>query len=455
MTQVPLPKGFTGVEDLPKIRENLVNLFYMGALLRTPGIDGKGVPTGICRGAVFFKLKLYMVFGTDLTRIDPDNTQTIVGTIDGTAPVHMEPGFVFMSIIVSASNGKGYTFDGVDVVEITDSQFVPSRELAVIKSRTVYVPFNGDPLLFSDVDLPGTIKGFFDAQDLPDINTGVFNLGNDLHALGQESIQVFRNPEGASESRPFFAVEGSTADIGYLSGATRFGTSFAFIGKERDEGYSIHVMGQRDAPIISNPAVDELLTTYTTEELQTAVGSTYKWKGFLILCFRLPRHTLCFHAGNWFFQESGISGPNVTAPWTVNYIQFAYGKYYVGDATAARFGILADIPTEYGEKLEFHLDTFARSDRGAYFDINNMLLDCLTGQLLDEGTIGLTMSDDGIIWNENRTVWRGLGKTGDYGRQVSWILPGGLGTYENYAGIRLRSTSPLRFSQEALNVNNQ
>jgi len=454
MPAIPLPTGFTAVTDFPRLRETLVNLFNVGnGLMRTPGIEAVDTTDGACRGSVFFKNRLYKVFGESLTRIDPNETMTVVGTILGTEEVVMAPGFVYISIVVMGGNGYRFS-EGAGLEQTTDAQFVPSRDLAVIKGRTVYVPFDGDPLLFSEVNDPGSIAGFFDAEDLPDINIGVFNFNNDLHALGEESIQIFRNPAGSSASQPFSPVEGATAQVGYVSGATLFAPSFAFIGKERGESYSIRVMGQGRAPKISNPAIDELLNTeYTIAELLTAIGSSYEWKGYPILCFRLPRHTLCFFNGNWFFQESGINGASAPGPWTGNYITFAYGSYYVGDATQARFGKLAAIPTEYGEKLEYSFDTFVRAPRETYFSIRDVELDCLTGQDTPAGTIGLTVSDDGRIWQTDNTIWRSLGEIGAYQQQVAWVgLPGGLGSYESFAGLRIRSTANVDFSAEALDV---
>ena len=82
-----------------------------------------------------------------------------------------------------------------------------------------------------------------------------------------------------------------------------------------------------------------------------------------------------------------------------------------------------------------------------------MELDCLTGQDTPEGTIGLTVSDDGRVWQTDNTIWRGLGEIGAYQQQVAWVgLPGGLGSYESFAGLRIRSTANVDFSAEALDV---
>lgn len=457
MTAVPLPKGFNAVSKFPKLRESLVNLFWTEqGLIRRPGITSVSESTGgLCRGSVTFKEKLYKVFGNNLTRVEKSGDLIVVGTIPGTEQVVMESSFVFISIIVKG--GAGFTFNETDgLVQITDAQFLetgPMIDLDVIKGLTVYVPQDGGPLQFSEVNQPGVIAGFIDAEELPDINTGVINLNGDLHALGADSIQIFRNPAAATPSQPLFPVEGGTAQIGYISGATRFNRSFVFIGNERGETASIRIMGQGGAPKISNNAIDELLTQeYTEDELRTVIGSSYEWLGNQIVLFRLPRHTISFLGGNWFFHESGINGADLSNSWVVNYITKAYGKYFVGDATLSRLGTLEDVVQEYGDGMEFSFDTFVRAPRDSFFTIGDMELNCLTGQKTPEGTVGLTMSDDGRVWQSDNTLWRGLGRGGRYGGQVSWITPGGLGSYESFAGVRIRSTANVDFPVEGLDV---
>ena len=45
-----------------------------------------------------------------------------------------------------------------------------------------------------------------------------------------------------------------------------------------------------------------------------------------------------------------------------------------------------------------------------------------------------------------------MGKIGEYQRRVEWALPGGLGDYENFMGIRIRTTSSVEIATEGLNV---
>lgn len=453
MVDIAIPKGFTAVDDFPRQRETLVNLFFSGnGILKRPGITAKVVGNGSCRGSLVQSNILYKVLGPTLTRINANNTTVTKGSVAGTADVVMAPGFTKASIIVKS--GTGYTFNENDgLVQITDSNFKPSIDLAVINSITVYVPVGGGPLFFSDPLTPDIIgaTSFFDAETLPDDNRGVFNFNNDLHVLGADVIEVFR--ARGDSTAPFLRVDGAAAQVGYIGGRVLFAPSFAFIGRSRGESFSIRIMGQGSAPKISNPAIDELLNEeYTEQELMDAVGDSFEWKGHQILMFRLKRHTLGFTGGNWIFFESGITGADTTIPWCAKNVTFAYDKYYVGDATNGNVGVLDDVKTDYGNNWEWSFDTFLDGGQASYFTINNVTLKCLTGRSLVEATIGLTISKDGVVWQTGNTVWRGLGTTGAYSQTIDWTMPGGLGSYENFAGLRFRGTADVSFAVEAIDA---
>ena len=84
----------------------------------------------------------------------------------------------------------------------------------------------------------------------------------------------------------------------------------------------------------------------------------------------------------------------------VNHLSFAYGKYLVGSADNNSIGILANINTEYGEKIERQINTFIKADRNAYFEIDSAMLDVTTGTNFTEGTVGLCGSKDGLNYGE-------------------------------------------------------
>ncbi len=450
MPLIPLPKGIQGVRDMPKTREHLLNLMWCNeGLIRTPGIGSFATATGTCRGAVtwYVDSRAYFVTGTDLLRVNVDGTTTNLGTIAGTADVVFSQGHVNLVIVVKGGNGYRYN-DAEGLIQITDEDYLPSVSVDFIDGRHVFIPADGSPAFFSDIDQPGSINplSFFDAEELPDNNRAVINLGNQLYVLGTQSSEVFRT--NIDPDLVFTRRDGARIDVGYIGGLTRFNVTAAFIGRRRDEGARFYIIGTGQAEPFSTPAIDELINEeYSLAELEACNVVRYEWKGYEVLAFNLARHTLCFCNGYWFYQDSAIDGTE-QGPWRAKGVCHAYGKILVGDALEAKIGHLGDYQSEYGNDVEFEIRTFARGEREAYIQIGALALDCLTGQKLTTESISLSISKNGVTWSD----WhpRSLGTTGDYQRLVKWQPPGGFGVKENYLGIRLRSTADVKFFLEAL-----
>lgn len=450
MPLIPLPKGIQGIRDVPKSREHLTNLMWCNeSLIRTPGIGAFAEATGTCRGATSWYVdnNAYFVTGTDLLRVTSAGAVVNLGTIEGAADVVFSQGQVNLVIIVKG--GKGYRYNALEgLLEISDIDYLPSVSADFIDGRHVFIPADGSPAFFSDIDKAGDINplSFFDAEEVPDGNSAVINLNNQLYILGEQSLEVFRT--NVDPDLVFTRREGARVDVGYIGGLTRFGLSAAFIGRRRDEGAKFFVISSGQAQEFSTPAIAEILNEeYSLEELQACNVVRYEWKNYEAIAFNLTRHTLMFCNGEWFYQDSTLDGLE-TDPWRAKGICNVGGQFLVGDSLEAKIGRLGDYQTEYGNDVEFEIRTFARGEREAYLQIGALMLDCLTGQKLTAESIRLSISKDGRSWGD----WfpRSLGTTGDYSRLVKWQPPGGFGVKENFLGIRLRSTADVKFSMEAL-----
>lgn len=64
--------------------------------------------------------------------------------------------------------------------------------------------------------------------------------------------------------------------------------------------------------------------------------------------------------------------------------------------------------------------------------------------------VNLAVSRDGVVFGPD--VPRSLGEFGKYAERVNWNDPGGLGKYESYMGLRLRTNAPVAFTPDALFV---
>lgn len=462
MPSVPLPTGFQSIEEFPRFKESLVNMMNIGTnkVMQRAGVVGTGNAVGACRGQIKFQDELYQVSGTKLVKIAQDGTilQNISDDfaidVSGTAECIMSVGFTFLVIVVRGD--RAYAWNNTTFVEIT-SNYVPAIDVTYINGRWVFIPADGSPAFFSDALDPTTIgaTSFFDAETQPDKNTGIVNLKERLYILGEETIEVFRDT--GTGTIPYQRIDGAAIWSGLLAGRTFYGNTFLILGKNKDNNFGIFAIGSGEATRISNSAVDELLNEeYTVEELETCIAQRLQWKGQDIAVFRLPRHTLNFNGIGWWFSssiatfaETQVSG-NLFKTWRVNYITHCYGEYYVGDVATDDIGILTDASTDYGDDIESGFDTFVRAERGSYFTVKSLELDGLAGQTTPERTIGLSVSGDGLTYGD--FFYIGMGDTGEYQRRIEWEFPGGLGYYENFMGIRIRTTAPVDIAGEGLNA---
>ena len=62
--------------------------------------------------------------------------------------------------------------------------------------------------------------------------------------------------------------------------------------------------------------------------------------------------------------------------------------------------------------------------------------------------VGLSVSQDGVVYGPE--IYRPLGHYGNYAQRMQWRGPGGLGRYESFMGIRIRTNAPIEFSADSL-----
>lgn len=449
MTAIPLPTGIQGTTDTPKLAESLINMYFNVSgqyLQRTAGIElVTTAATVICRGNTTWYVddNAYFVIGSTLYSLDSSETLVDRGAIAGSADVEFSLGQVNLVIIVKG--GNGYTYNDNDGLnEITDPDFLPSNSVDFIDGRHVFIPSDGSPAFFSEIDQGGNINplNFFDAEELPDKNRVVINVANNLYIGGSESFELQRST--GNVQAPFGRREGARVDVGYVAGIERFQSSFMFIGRNRDENYAIHLMTQGTTKIVSNDSINELLNDeYTSSELEGSNSFSYIWKGHQLVGWNLPRHTIVTVDGSWIYLDSDLEINN-THMWNGRHITFAHGRYYIGDKTTGKIGKLVVDPNEYGDDVQYELLTFARFGRDAYLSVASLELDALTG--INDTTIGLSIGRDGRAFSD--FSYRDLQDKGVYNRRVRW--GGGLGTYESFMGVRIRGTGQVAFTLETI-----
>lgn len=451
--KIPLPAGLKSIPELPKLRESVVNQMRLGeSIIPRPGIVGESSGFGACRGSVKIGAFGYFVMGETVYRRLTDGTMVDVGSLTGVGRVVHDVGIGGQAFLIDTNGGSGYVLTDSAFTQVTDPQFPVSSDIAYIDGYYVACPADGSALSYSDSTDPlNWSGGFFDAELLPDLNVGVRNFKNDLVVMGEEISEVFRTT--GNPLQPFQRADGASINVGLVSSAAHieYGNSFVFLGKKKDHNFGVFAMGSGNADKISNEAVDYILNNeYTLAELKTVYVNRFIWSGVDAVSFHLPRHTLVFY-GAWAVFESGID-EDVPEPWVASSILFVGDEYFVG-STDGKIGTLSNTYSDFGEAYAMGFDTFARSERGSYLQIDGLELDCLAGEDTGNFRVSLQMSSDGRTWSDR--FWQDLGEEDKWAQRVVWDMPGGLGTYESFAGIRVRTTDPLTFALDAMQANIQ
>lgn len=442
MPAIKLPIGNRGDTDTPKQKEILVNCYLqMGdraTLAPRPGIDLFLNVFGGCRGAGKFKEDLYQVSANRLIKITEDdfgNRQYVfIGAIniDGSADCVLIESFTKLLIMVKG--GKAYVYDGTTLDEITDPQYEESDDATFIFSRFVFVPSDGGPYFWSDLNNPASIQAgsFADAETLPDKNYAVEELKDSLIIFGGATIER----HGFNTSlNTFQRQSGATKNIGYVGGKARYNETLAFIGRPVNGTFSIYLYGQ-DLPI-SGKSIDEVLNKYTVTQLRQVRADFWSWKGQAMVKWKLPDDEILFY-GDFAFIKSGVTG-DFKGTWTADFIQEFNGKLICGDRSNARTGELVDTFTDYGSEVEGIVRTFVRDAPRSNFPINTITLEATTGQSNDESGISLKVSEDGVHYGNE--VYESLGVEGVYNNEISWNP---IGRFENHASIEFRWVTDIK-----------
>lgn len=439
---IPLPRGIQGSDDNPQWKESLTNLYFDNEqLIQRPGITQTGTITGSCRGAFSFDSSAYMVSGTDLLKVAEDGTSVNVGTVQGSGDIAAATDFARAVVIEKGGNAVELLQNGT-VTPIT-TNYAISVDVEQIGGRFIFVPEDGSPPFYTD---PNSVtiqaNNFFDAEQFTDKNTGAVVLNNRLYIGGESSFEVFRL--STSDSIPFIKIDGAAVTTGYIGGKAFYDKTFAFLGRMRDSTPAFYFMGQGGTPKISNKATEDILKTYTLDELKATRSHRFAWNDREFIAWTLARHTFLFNG-----EDISLLTSADGSAWRVHGMTNVYGFYLVGDSSSNLIGKLDDVYTEYTAPIEYGFTTFLSVEKEAFIEPSAIELNCVTGTASqDNDRISCEVSKDQEVWF--RPIWRGLGKIGERNRRVIWA--GGVGQFESHMGMRFFTNANRKFTVRSLNV---
>ena len=432
---VPVPKA-TGISE--------------GYLRPGEGIIELGTGPGVNRGGINWNGTIYRVMGTKLVSIAADSTVTEIGDVGTGGRVTFDYGFTYLAI---ASGGRLYLYDGTTLTQVTDPDL--GTVLDVVWVDGYYMTTDGEFLVITDLDDPFSVNPlkYGSAEADPDPIEGLLKLRNEIYALNRYTIEVFDN--AGTTGFPFVRIPGAQIQKGCVgtNACCVFMDNIAFLGGGRNEAPGIYLGANGNAQKISTREIEEILQTYTEEELSVAFLEERINQAHMHLIVHLPRHTLVFDGAGtqalsvpvWFTLSSTLVGDGI---WNACTCIWAYDRWNVCHPSTNQFGYLTDmVSTHWGETIGWEFGTLIVYNQGQGAIFHDLELVSLTGSTAFgvDPTIWTQYSVDGVTWSVEKPIR--AGKTGERNKRLMWLQQGHM---RNMRMQRFRGTSDAHVAIAAL-----
>lgn len=432
---VPVPKA-TGISE--------------GYLRPGEGIIELGTGPGVNRGGINWNGTIYRVMGTKLVSIAADNTVTEIGDVGTGERVTFDYGFTYLAI---ASGGRLYLYDGTTLTQVTDPDL--GTVLDVVWVDGYYMTTDGEFLVVTDLDDPFAVNPlkYGSSEADPDPIEALLKLRNEIYALNRYTIEVFDN--AGTTGFPFVRIPGAQIQKGCVGthACCVFMDNIAFLGGGRNEAPGIYLGANGNAQKISTREIEEILQTYTEEELSVAFLEERINQAHMHLVVHLPRHTLVFDGAGtqalsvpvWFTLSSTLVGDGI---WNACTCIWAYDRWNVCHPNTNQFGYLTDIvSTHWGETIGWEFGTLIVYNQGQGAIFHDLELVSLTGSTAFgvDPTIWTQYSVDGVTWSVEKPIR--AGKTGERSKRLMWLQQGHM---RNMRMQRFRGTSDAHVAIAAL-----
>jgi hypothetical protein len=432
---VPVPKA-TGISE--------------GYLRPGEGIIELGTGPGVNRGGINWNGTIYRVMGTKLVSIAADSTVTEIGDVGTGGRVTFDYGFTYLAI---TSGGRMYLYDGTTLTQVTDTDL--GTVLDVVWVDGYYMTTDGEFLVVTDLDDPFSVNPlkYGSAEADPDPIEGLLKLRNEIYALNRYTIEVFDN--AGTTGFPFVRIPGAQIQKGCVGthACCVFMDNIAFLGGGRNEAPGIYLGANGNAQKISTREIEEILQTYTEEELSVAFLEERINQAHMHLIVHLPRHTLVFDGAGtqalsvpvWFTLSSTLVGDGI---WNACTCIWAYDRWNVCHPSTNQFGYLTDmVSTHWGETIGWEFGTLIVYNQGQGAIFHDLELVSLTGSTAFgvDPTIWTQYSVDGVTWSVEKPIR--AGKTGERNKRLMWLQQGHM---RNMRMQRFRGTSDAHVAIAAL-----
>lgn len=400
-------------------------------LQRVPGLRLLAtIGTGPIRGLASFNNYLYVASGSELYRVNPNYTATLLGTLANDGPVSMANNGVQLFV---ACNGPSFIYNSNTGAfgQITDPDFPGALTVSYLNGYFVFIEPNSQKVWVTQL-LDGTSidpLDFASAEGDPDGLVSSIVDHSEVWLFGTNSVEVWYDA-GAADF-PLQRIQGAFNEIGCAAtfSVAKLDNGLFWLGADaRGKGIVYRANGYTGVRI-STHAVEWQIQQY--QNIADAVAYTYQQDGhsFYVLSFPSANVTWVYDVATQAWHErAGFSNGQLTRQRPASQTFFnnfvTLGDYQNGNV----YTYDTDVYADYDKPQRW-----VRSWRALPTGQNNLKrtthhslqLDCETGVGLDGTVQGsdpqvmLRWSDDGgHTWSNEH--WVSIGKIGQYGRRAIW-----------------------------------
>lgn len=433
MARISLPFGSYVLRSTPASTARLLNCYPEklpeGAktpfvLQRTPGVlpwatvgNGPIVAMHAALGALF------VVSGSVLYRCDKDGFATPLGNIGLPGNVDIDSN---TDSVVVVNEPNAFYWDGTNFGQITDPNFTVLGagdvefldNFMLFRAPNTGVFFGSDLGSVTDFDA----LNFATAEGSPDNLVGMKVDHREAILFGTDSVEIWTNTGVAGF--PFERSVNGFVELGCLNGKTiaKLDNSVFWLASD----FTVRRLDGVTPLRVSTHALDQFLTSI---DIASARAYAYSQDGHLFYVLTCSDGTWAYDVTTGEWAERGTYGDVF---WHAQCYASAFGKQFVGDATANRIGIIDPLTyTEFGatQRMEWTYQSVYAEERRAYHDRLEIVMETGVGLTTGQGSdpqVMLSYSDDGgSTWTNAPN--RSLGRRGERRRRVIWY---GLGSCE-------------------------
>lgn len=398
-------------------------------------------PPGIDRGGFNWNGVLYRVLGTSFCRVDANGVITVLGDVGAGGPVTMDPSFDRLGI---SSGGRLYYWDTVTLDQVTDPDLGVVIDFIWVDGY--FMTTDGTNLIVTELADPFAVNPlkYGSSEADPDPILGILKLKNEPYALNRYTIEVFDNIGGSGF--PFSRIEGAQIQRGAVGtyAACVFMDAIAFLGSGRNEAPAVWLGVNSQTAKLSTREIDQVLQTYSDDQLALAIVEARVDKGHMHLYIHLPDQTLVYDGAAsvvvkepvWFSLTTSLVG---LGQYLARNFIWCYNRWVVGDPTTARLGETNDaISSHYEELNGWDFGTLVVYNEGRGMIVHELELVALPGRVAlgDAPVVWTASSVDGETWSQEHPC--GAGEQGDRTKRIHWL---GQGVVNNWRIQRFRGTS--------------